>query len=144
MQNRLSIFRLGVGLVVLGAILPQGGAYADQKTIEGTVKVAPALAGKLGPIGTLFVFARPIGQAAGPPSAVLRVNSPKFPHAFRLGAEQAMIPGTEFKGPFRLTARFSPQGDAMQKEGAFEGKTDEKKPLSPGAKNVEILIDTPR
>ncbi len=139
MQNFLTRF-LGLSLL---AILAQGSALADQKTIEGTVKVAPALSAKITK-GTLFVFARPAGEAAGPPAAVLKLDSPKFPQSFSLSAANAMIPGTEFKGPFRLTARFSPLGDAMQKDGAFEGKTDEKKPVSPGAKGIEILIDTPR
>ncbi len=142
MQKLISV--LSVSIFCLTAILAQPEARADEKTITGTVKVAPKLAGKVGKTGTLFVFARAAGEQAGPPAAVLRVDSPAFPHAFSLSAAQAMIPGTEFKGPYRLTARFSPRGDAMQKEGAFEGKTDEKKPLSAGAKGVEITIDTAR
>lgn len=141
MQKLISVLSV---LICLTAILAQPEARADEKTISGTVKVAPKLAGKVGKTGTLFVFARLAGEQAGPPSAVARIDSPKFPVAFSLGAAQAMIPGTEFKGTFRLTARYSPQGDAMQKEGAFEGKTEAKKPLSPGAKGVEIIIDTPR
>lgn len=144
MQTLLSVLSGFLPAVLLTAILAQPEALADQKTIQGKVKVAPALASKLGSTGTLFVFARQAGEVAGPPAAVARIDSPKFPQAFSLSAAQAMIPGTEFKGPFRLTARFSPKGDAMQKEGAFEGKTDEKKPLSPGDKGVEIVIDTAR
>ena len=142
MQNPLSLFCGSVPVLLFTVILAHSGAHADQKTIEGTVKLNPAVAAKIGKTGTLFIFARLAGEVAGPPAAVVRVVSPKFPHAFSLGAAQAMIPGTAFTGPFRLTARFSPRGDAMQKEGAFEGRTDEKKPLSPGAKGVEILIDT--
>lgn len=144
MQNLLSLFWGSVPVLIFSTILAQSGAHADQKTIEGTVKISPALAAKIGKTGTLFIFARLAGEAAGPPAAVARVVSPKFPYSFSLGAAQAMIPGTEFKGPFRLTARFSPGGDAMQKEGTFEGRTDEKKPLSPGAKGVEMVIDTAR
>lgn len=141
MQKLISV--LSLTIVCLTAILAQPEARADEKTITGTVKVAPALKAKT-QTGTLFVFARAAGEQAGPPAAVARIDSPKFPVAFSLGAAQAMMPGTEFKGPYRLTARFSPQGDPMQKAGAFEGKTDEKKPLAPGAKSVEIIIDTAR
>jgi cytochrome c-type biogenesis protein CcmH len=136
-------FGFQLSALFLLAIFAHQPIFADQKTIEGTVKISPKLAAKATG-GSLFVFARPLGQPAGPPAAVLKVDSPKFPQAFSLGEAQAMIPGTEFKGPYRLTARFSPTGDAMQKTGAFEGQTDEKKGLSPGAKGIEILIDKER
>ena len=51
------------------------------------------------------------------PVAVLRIPNPKFPLKFKMGADEAMVPGTPFKGPFAITARFSATGDAMDKSG---------------------------
>lgn len=135
--TRITVF------LALAFILAHGRADADQKTITGTVKISPALAAKVGTGGSLFIFARPFGQTSGPPAAVQKVDSPKFPQTFALGPEQAMMPGSEFKGPFQLTARYSPTGNAMQKAGSLEGLSG-KKAVAAGAKGVNILIDTER
>jgi len=85
------------------------------------------------------VFARKTGQSKGPPSAVLRIAQPRFPLKFTLGPGNAMIPNTPFTGPFTITAKFSPTGNALQKEGTLIGTT--KKTIQPGAKDVSIVID---
>ena len=131
--------RLRILFLLVAVILTQTTVGADEKTIQGSVKPEGKLAKSLPEGGTLFVFARDASVEAGPPVAVLKIDNPKFPQKYALGPGNVMIPGTEFKGPFRVTARYSPSGDAMQKKGAFQGET--KSPVKAGAKNADILLD---
>lgn len=68
--------------------------------------------------GVLFITARRAGQSGGPPLAVLRVPDPSFPHAFRLGDQNMMIPGMKWEGPLDVTARWDADGDALTKGNA--------------------------
>ena len=69
------------------------------------------------------------------PAAVLRIAEPKLPYKFAISEKNAMAPGTPFDGPFTITARFSPNGDALDKSGP-EGSLS--KPVAVGTKNVKI------
>ncbi len=71
------------------------------------------------------------------PAAVLRVPEPKLPYKFALSSKNAMVPGTPFKGPFKITARYSPTGDAMDKSGP---ETTLLKPIKVGASNLKIEL----
>jgi hypothetical protein len=103
--------------------------YAAEVT--GEVTLAKGLA--LKPGGVLFIFAKKAGNPM--PAAVLRIPEPKLPYKFILSEKNAMAPGTPFDGPFTITARHSPTGDAMDKSGPEGGTL---KPVSVGAKNVKI------
>lgn len=91
--------------------------------------------------GALFIFAkRPNKEKApmpSPPVAVLRVANPVFPLKFILSEKNVMMPGTPFKGPFILSARYSPSGDALDKTGP-QG-TDEKE-VQIGNSKVQIIL----
>jgi hypothetical protein len=99
--------------------------------ISGEVSLAKGAS--LNPGGILFIFAKKDGNPM--PAAVLRIPDPKLPYKFTLSEKNAMSPGTPFDGPFLITARHSPSGDAMDKSGP-EGSLA--KPVPVGSKNVKI------
>ena len=115
----------------LFALLFAFQVHATTGEISGEVTLAKG--SDLKPGGTLFVFAKKEGVPM--PAAVLRIGEPKFPLKFSIGSKNAMTPGTPFDGPFIITSRYSPSGDAMDKTGP-EGTTV--KPVAIGAKNVKI------
>jgi hypothetical protein len=91
---------------------------AGLKQVRGTVSLAKGV--KITSGGTLFIFAKNAGTAAGngaPPVAVLRIQEPKFPMNFTLTEQNTMIPGGAFDGPFSVYARYSNSGDALDKSG---------------------------
>lgn len=110
--------------------------------ISGKVTLKKGLEKSMSPGGTLFIFAKKAGDAAGngaPPIAVLRIPQPQFPVSFTLTAQNTMIPNGPFEGPFTVYARYSPSGDAMDKSGP-QG-TDKKKPsVSLGESNLSIEL----
>jgi len=107
--------------------------YAGSNEISGEVALSSGTALKTG--GILFVIAKNPGSPM--PVAVLRVPNPKFPFKFTLRAENAMVPGTPFTGPFLINARYSPTGNAMDKSGP-EGV--EPKPVAVGRTDVKIEL----
>lgn len=124
------------------------GTVDNQKTaaigddgVSGTVEVSSGIAKSIPGSGVLFVYARQFGIKAGPPAAVVRIPNPKFPQSFRLTKQDVMMPGMSFSGPFTLTAKFSPEGDAMQKSGAFIGHSSEKKKIALGESDLKIVIN---
>jgi hypothetical protein len=118
---------------LLLALLFSIPAFATSGEISGDVSLAKGLALNSG--GVLFVFAKKAGSPM--PVAVLRVPNPKFPVHFTLSQSNAMTPGTPFVGPFSVTARYSPSGNAMDKSG-FEGS--ELKPVDVGRSDVKLEL----
>jgi len=120
-----------------------GIADVGSNGISGTISIDPALAGSAPSAGMLFVIARPVGVTAGPPLAVLRIPSPRFPLAFEIGPANVMIPSMRFEGDIAITARLDGDGNAMTKlpgdlSGASAGA------LRPGAAGVTIVLDRKR
>ncbi len=120
-------------LKTLFALLFVAQVHATPSEISGEVTLAKGVA--LKPGGVLFVIAKNPGVAM--PAAVLRIPEPKFPYKFAIGAKNAMAPGTPFDGPFNISARYSPTGDAMDKSGP-EGA--EAKPVTVGTSNLKIEL----
>ena len=108
-------------------------AFAASDEISGEVTVAKGVTIPAG--GALFVMAKEAGKPM--PVAVVRIVEPKFPFKFSLSSKNAMVAGTAFKGPYLITARFSPTGDAMDKSGP-EG-TDAK-PVAVGRADLKIEL----
>lgn len=108
-------------------------AQAINHSISGEVSLAKGVT--LKPGGVLFVIAKEAGKPM--PVAVFRQVEPKFPQKFTLSAENAMIAGTAFKGPYLISARYSPTGDAMDKSGP-EGS--EAKPVPVGKSYLKIEL----
>jgi len=118
---------------ILLALLFSLHLHAFAKEISGEVILAKGVTLKAG--GVLYVFAKKSGTPM--PAAVLRIASPQLPLKFSIGAKDAMAPGTPFDGPFVITARHSPSGDAMDKSGP-EGSLDQPVPI--GTSNLKIEL----
>ena len=104
------------------------------------IEIAPELADRVPDGATLFLVAR-TGEA-GPPTAVVRVESPSFPYEFSLGPEHRMIKAMPFVGPLQLTARLDTDGNAgTQTPGDLQGRYPD--PVDPGAKSLRLTLDDP-
>jgi cytochrome c-type biogenesis protein CcmH len=106
-------------------------------SIRGRIRLAESAASAS---GTLFVIARPQGNDAGPPLAVLRIPDPSFPLDFEIGPDQLMIPGMSFEGPIDLTARLDRDGDAMTRN-QNDPQTRTAEFANPGDVGLELLLD---
>ena len=108
-------------------------------SVQGTVKLAAAVAGKAAPTDIVFVFAR---AAEGPrvPLAVLRVQAKDLPAQFTLDDTLAMAPQfklSNFKNVL-VSARISKTGNATASPGDLEAQGV---PVNVGARDVVITID---
>jgi hypothetical protein len=107
--------------------------------IEGTIELAPDLAGRVPSGATLFVIART--APVGPPLAVLRIPNPSFPHPFSIGPDDRMIESMPFAGDIRISVRVDGDGNVMSRNpGDLQGGSDV--PNAAGDRGVTLLIDT--
>jgi tetratricopeptide (TPR) repeat protein len=109
--------------------------------IEGVVDVDPKLKAKTDAHSVLFIIARSTSSASGPPLAVRKITSPKFPAAFSLGAGDVMMPGTPFSGKVFLSARLDKDGNPTTKEPGNLAGVYRKNPAEVGSKKIEIVLD---
>jgi cytochrome c-type biogenesis protein CcmH len=108
----------------------------DASEIRGTIAVTPELAGRVREGSVLFIVAR---KGAGPPFAVKRFLAPRFPVAYRIGAEDVMMAGQAFDGEVWVSARVSQSGSAGPPQpGDLEG--ERASPVRVGARNADIVI----
>lgn len=116
---------------------PAPAAGRPGAAVRGTVHLAD---GDGGAAGVLFVIARPSGAQGGPPLAVVRVASPRFPHDFEIGPDDVMIPTMRFEGPITLTARLDTDGNAStQSEG--DRATPSPVAVAPGDVGIELRLE---
>jgi len=115
---------------------------AGTRSISGRVSVTPALAARVAPGDTLFVFAR---AAEGPrmPLAILKRSAAELPLDFTLDDSMAMSPELKLSGfaDVVISARISKSGDAMPQSGDLEGQTA---PLAGRSSGIELSIDRVR
>jgi cytochrome c-type biogenesis protein CcmH len=118
--------------------IAQAPAAAPQ-SVSGTVAVAPAVAGKVNPGDTLFVFARAEGGSRMP-LAVLRRTASELPLAFALDDTMAMAPTAKISAAqaVRVEARISRSGNAMPQPGDLVGTSAV---VKPGARDIAIVVD---
>jgi len=108
--------------------------------IRGTVYLAEDEAGGEGPAaGVLFVIARPAGARGGPPLAVVRVPSPRFPVDFEIGPDDVMMPTMRFEGPIALSARLDADGNASTQDEA-DRATASPPATAPGDAGVALRL----
>ena len=97
--------------------------------ISGTVSIAPALASKIDPSATVFVFAR---ATQGPPMpiAIVRTTAKALPYRFHLDDSTALMPDHKLSqaSEIVLVARISKSGDAKPQAGDLQGVTAVVKP----------------
>lgn len=107
--------------------------------VAGRVAIAPALAGRVPPDATLFVFARP-PQGPRMPLAVVRRPARELPLEFVLDDSMAMAPGATISGAREVVieARVSASGSATPAPGDLVGVS----PTVPtGSTGIVVTID---
>jgi len=109
------------------------------KTVSGSVTLAPALAAKVQAGDTLFIYARPVD---GPrmPLALLRGHASDLPLNFTLDDSLAISPDMKLSGAseVKLEARVTKSGQAIRQAGDLIGESG---PVKVGAKGVKLSID---
>lgn len=114
-------------------------AAAAVASLTGSVGIAPALASRIAPGDTLFVFAR---AAQGPrmPLAILRVPVPALPFAFKLDDTMAMSPALKLSAFPQVVvgARISRSGNATPQSGDLVGQSEA---VTPGTQGLQVTID---
>jgi cytochrome c-type biogenesis protein CcmH len=108
--------------------------------LQGEVIVSPALAARVQPGDTLFVFARAV-QGQRMPLAIQRGPVGSGRRAFRLDDSMAMAPGLRLSGfqQVMVGARISRSGQATPQPGDLTGQIG---PVAPGAAALRITIDS--
>ena len=113
-------------------------ASAAATAISGSVSLAPALAARVAPEDTVFVFAR---AASGPrlPLAVLRKQVKDLPLNFRLDDSMAMAPNARISDHAQVivSARISKSGQAQPQAGDLSGQAAA---VAPGGRGVAVRI----
>jgi cytochrome c-type biogenesis protein CcmH len=135
------------GTPVSAPAAPPAGAQASAATPEaapaaprvaGTVTLDPALADRVKPDATLFIFAR---AAKGPrmPLAILRKHAGDLPVTFSLDASMSMMPGMSLADFPQVVvgARISASGGAIAQSGDLQGLTG---PVAVGSEGLKVVI----
>lgn len=109
------------------------------KIISGSVTLAPALASKVQPGDTLFVYARPV-DGSRMPLALLRARAADLPLAFTLDDSMAISPEQKLSAASAviLDARVSKSGQAVRQPGDLVGESGT---VKLGAKGIKLSID---
>jgi cytochrome c-type biogenesis protein CcmH len=118
-----------------------GAAVAAEGSgrLAGIATLSPALAGRVKPDDTLFIYAR-AAEDSPMPLAILRAKAADLPLNFTLDDSMAMVPGVSLSGVPKvvLIARISKSGNAELRSGDLVGRAG---PVAPGARGVRIVID---
>ena len=139
---------------VLAAIPTTGGAASPAASAEkspaaaspsaqisGKITIDPKLKASLDPNAALFIIARPVGGAGGPPLAVKKIDRPTFPVDYTLGQDNVMMQGMPFTGKINITARLDKDGNPVTRTPGDMTGDYKKNPVEVGAKNVDVMID---
>ena len=114
-------------------------APAAAGRISGRVSIAPALASRVAPQATLFIYAR---AAQGPriPLAILRTTAATLPLEFTLDDSMSMAPGAVLSQARDVVveARVSASGNATPASGDLTGQSAT---VAPGTTGLAITID---
>ena len=107
--------------------------------ITGRVEIAPALAARVPPDATLFVYAR-AAQGSRMPLAIVRRAARELPFEFALDDSMAMAPGATISSAREVVveARVSASGSATAASGDLSGVSAA---ITPGTSGVRISID---
>ncbi|QSP94367.1 c-type cytochrome biogenesis protein CcmI [Marinobacter salinisoli] len=108
------------------------------------VSLADALAREVPEDTTLFVFARRVDGAGGPPLAIKRLTAGALPAEIRLDDSSAMSPEATISSAERVmvVARLSRSGSAMPQAGDWQGRLDAPVEVVDGdSQPVELVID---
>ncbi len=113
---------------------------AEAARISGEVSLAPALAGRVSPDDTVFIFARAVD---GPrmPLAILKHKASELPLRFTLDDSAAMSPDTKLSKFDRVVVgvRISKSGNAMPQPGDLTGQAG---PVKNVASGLSVRVDS--
>ncbi|HEY6280923.1 MAG TPA: c-type cytochrome biogenesis protein CcmI [Burkholderiales bacterium] len=123
-----------------GSAPPVSSAAAAASGVSGVVKLAPALADKVAPTDTVFIFAR---AAEGPrmPLAIVRKQARELPATFKLDDSMAMAPNMRMSNFPQLVvgARISKSSNAALQPGDLQGMSGT---VTNGTAGITVIIDT--
>jgi cytochrome c-type biogenesis protein CcmH len=107
--------------------------------ISGKVTLGAALAARVAPGDTVFIFAR-AAQGSRMPLAILKRSAADLPLSFTLDDSLAMAPEMKLSGQQEVIVgvRISRSGNAMPQSGDLQGQAG---PLKVGSRDVAIMID---
>ncbi|HTT11786.1 MAG TPA: c-type cytochrome biogenesis protein CcmI [Burkholderiaceae bacterium] len=114
-------------------------AASGAASVQGTVRLDPAVAARVAPTDAVFVFARAV-EGPRMPLAVFRLQARDLPAKFTLDDSLAMAPNfrlSNFKNVL-VNARVSKSGSATPSAGDLEGKGVS---VGIGARDVVLTID---
>lgn len=116
----------------IDTVAPPGAA------ISGMVRIAPALADRVAPEDTVFIFAR-AETGSRMPLALTRLRAGDLPAQFRLDDSMTMGGGAGISGAGRVVvvARVSKSGQAAPASGDLEGMSA---PITPGSADVTVDV----
>lgn len=111
----------------------------DARSVSGTVTLSPALAAKVKPDDSVFVFARP-ADGSRMPVAVVRARASELPLRFTLDDSRAMAPTAKISAlnEVIINARVSRSGNAIPASGDLEGATEK---VKVGTQGMSLVID---
>ncbi len=109
------------------------------REIRGTVTVDAALAGRVAPSDTLFVFAR-AGDGPPMPLAAMRTRATGWPVTFTLDDSSAMAQGRALSqfDRVQIVARVSRLGSATAQPGDIEGTLER---VAVGSRDVRVVMN---
>ena len=115
-----------------------GSAIAG-RSVSGTVTLSPALASRVRPDDSVFVFARP-ADGSRMPVAVVRARVSELPLQFTLDDSRAMAPTAKISAlnEVIVSARVSRSGNAIPASGDLEGATEK---VKVGTQGMSVVID---
>ena len=118
---------------------PPTEVASARSRITGRVEIAPALAARVPPDATLFVYAR-AAQGSRMPLAIVRRAARELPFEFALDDSMAMAPGATISSAREVVveARVSASGGATAAPGDLSGVSAA---ITPGTGGVRITID---
>lgn len=137
--------RAGLTPQQLQALVPEmasaaqtAAADAAAAQVSGRVSLSPALAARVQPDDTVFIFARPV-EGSRMPLAILRKQVRDLPLDFTLTQAMAMSPDRSLATVQQVVvgARVSRSGQAMPQAGDLQGLSA---PTSVGATDIRIEI----
>lgn len=84
---------------------------SDKKTLSGVIRLGKTI--RLPEKYVVFIAVR--RPEGGRPLAALRIPMAKFPYAFSISEENALVPGTPFEGDVVLSAAIDQDSDPISK-----------------------------
>ena len=119
---------------------PAAAQASRGASVAGEVRLDPALAARITPNDTVFIFARP-ANGSRMPLAVLRKTVSELPAKFVLDDAMAMSPESRLSAHSEVVigALVTKTGSAMAQSGDLEGTS---KPVKVGAAGTVVTINT--